>query len=113
MKKALKAQSALRNAAGLEPEQFPLEAFVGMISDEIQILREQGRIRRSDRRAHPATKQNPDQRRRHHRELRIARAAQRQKRLANTTHRLNNSRNRLVCTRLTGISVCFLSFIRS
>lgn len=28
-------------------------------------------------------------------------------------YRLNNSRSRFVCARLTGISVCFLSFIRS
>jgi hypothetical protein len=40
---ALKAQAALRSAAGLPPEQFPLSAFVGMISDEVQVLREQGR----------------------------------------------------------------------
>lgn len=43
LEEALKAQSALRKAAGLEHEQFPLEAFVGMISDEIQVLREQGK----------------------------------------------------------------------
>jgi len=43
LEEALKAQSALRVAAGLEPEQFPLEAFVGMISDEIQVLRELGK----------------------------------------------------------------------
>jgi hypothetical protein len=29
--------------AGLKPEQFPLPAFVGMISDEIEQLRNQGR----------------------------------------------------------------------
>ena len=40
---ALKAQAALRSAAGLPPEQFPVDAFVGMISDEIQVLREQGK----------------------------------------------------------------------
>ncbi|WP_348263400.1 hypothetical protein P8935_02325 [Telmatobacter sp. DSM 110680] len=39
---ALQAQSALRAAAGLEPERFPVEAFVGMISDEIEALRTQG-----------------------------------------------------------------------
>ncbi|GAC1356887.1 MAG: hypothetical protein NVSMB31_17400 [Vulcanimicrobiaceae bacterium] len=33
----------MREAAGLGPEQFPLEAFVGMISDEIETLRKQGR----------------------------------------------------------------------
>lgn len=40
---ALQAQSALRSAAGLEPERFPIDAFVGMISDEIEVLREQGK----------------------------------------------------------------------
>ena len=43
LEEALKAQTALRNAAGLEPEQFPLEAFVGMVSDEIESLRERGK----------------------------------------------------------------------
>jgi hypothetical protein len=38
----LKAQSVLRSAAGLEPERFPVEAFIGMVSDEIEILRKQG-----------------------------------------------------------------------
>lgn len=42
LEEALKAQAALRTAGGLEPEQFPVQAFVGMISDEIQALREQG-----------------------------------------------------------------------
>ncbi len=32
---------------------------------------------------------------------------------AETSHRLNSSRSRLVCDRLTGISVCCLSFMRS
>ena len=40
---ALRAQKALREAAGLGPEMFPLEAFVGMISDEIEKLRSQGK----------------------------------------------------------------------
>lgn len=40
---ALKAQKALRDAAGLGDEQFPVEAFVGMISDEVEALRKQGR----------------------------------------------------------------------
>ncbi len=40
---ALRAQQALRQAAGLEPEQFPIEAFVGMISDEIEELRKLGK----------------------------------------------------------------------
>ena len=43
IEEALKAQSALRSAAGLAPEQFPIEAFVGMISDEIETLRTQGK----------------------------------------------------------------------
>jgi hypothetical protein len=43
LEEALKAQSALRSAAGLEPEQFPIKAFVGMISDEIEALRTQGK----------------------------------------------------------------------
>jgi hypothetical protein len=42
LEEALKAQRALRAAAGLGPELFPLEAFVGMISDEVQALRERG-----------------------------------------------------------------------
>ena len=40
---ALRAQSALRDAAGLAPETFPLSGFVGMISDEIDALRKSGR----------------------------------------------------------------------
>jgi hypothetical protein len=43
LEEALKAQGALRAAAGLEPERFPVEAFVGMISDEIETLRAQGK----------------------------------------------------------------------
>lgn len=43
LEEALKAQSALRAAAGLEPEEFPVSAFVGMISDEIEILHAQGK----------------------------------------------------------------------
>jgi hypothetical protein len=35
LEQALQAQKALRAAAGLGPEMFPIEAFVGMISDEI------------------------------------------------------------------------------
>jgi hypothetical protein len=42
VEEAVKAQKALRAAAGLEPEQFPIQAFVGMISDEIEALRGQG-----------------------------------------------------------------------
>ena len=40
---ALKAQKFLREAAGLAPEQFPIEAFVGMVSDEVDALRQRGR----------------------------------------------------------------------
>jgi hypothetical protein len=43
VEEAVKAQKALRAAAGLEPEQFPIQAFVGMISDEIEVLRSQGK----------------------------------------------------------------------
>ncbi len=42
LEQALRAQKALRDAAGLAPEQFPIPAFVGMISDEIDALRQQG-----------------------------------------------------------------------
>ncbi len=40
---AIRAQKALRELAGLAPETFPVETFVGMISDEIETLRAQGR----------------------------------------------------------------------
>ena len=40
---AMTAQAALREAAGLPPERFPKEAFIGMISDEIRALRDRGR----------------------------------------------------------------------
>lgn len=43
LQEALKAQKALRDAAGLAPEQFPMEAFVGMISDEVESLRTRGK----------------------------------------------------------------------
>lgn len=39
---ALRALQALRDLAGLEPEMFPIQAFVGMISDEVETLRKQG-----------------------------------------------------------------------
>ncbi len=39
---AADAQTALRQALGLPPEQFPLQAFVGMVSDEIEQLRSKG-----------------------------------------------------------------------
>jgi hypothetical protein len=43
LEEALKAQKALRTAAGLGHEAFPVQAFVGMISDEIEALRKAGR----------------------------------------------------------------------
>jgi hypothetical protein len=43
LQEAIKAQKALRTAAGLGPEMFPLDAFVGMISDEIDSLRKAGK----------------------------------------------------------------------
>lgn len=42
VEEAVRAQQALRCAAGLGPEMFPVEAFVGMISDEVEQLRSQG-----------------------------------------------------------------------
>ena len=39
---AIQAQKALREFGGLPPERFPLEAFVGMVSDEIEQLRKLG-----------------------------------------------------------------------
>jgi len=43
VEEAIKAQKALRSAAGLRPEEFPIQAFVGMISDEIESLRKRGK----------------------------------------------------------------------
>ena len=43
VEQAVRAQKALREAAGLGPELFPIQAFVGMISDEIEALRSQGK----------------------------------------------------------------------
>jgi hypothetical protein len=43
LEEALRAQKALRDLAGLQPETFPVSSFVGMVSDEIEILRKQGR----------------------------------------------------------------------
>ncbi len=43
VEQALQAQKALREAAGLGPEMFPVEAFIGMISDEVETLRSQGK----------------------------------------------------------------------
>lgn len=42
VEEAIRAQKALRTAAGLGPEMFPVKAFVGMISDEIDSLRKAG-----------------------------------------------------------------------
>ena len=42
LQEALQAQQALRELGGLAPEQFPVEAFVGMVSDEIEHLRKLG-----------------------------------------------------------------------
>ena len=42
LEEALKAQKALRSRAGLGPEMFPLQAFVGMVRDELESLRKQG-----------------------------------------------------------------------
>lgn len=42
IEEALRAQRALRELAGLGPEMFPVQAFVGMISDEVETLRSQG-----------------------------------------------------------------------
>jgi hypothetical protein len=43
VEEAIRAQRALRELAGLGPEMFPVQAFVGMISDEVEALRRQGR----------------------------------------------------------------------
>ena len=40
---AVAAQRALRQALGLPEERFPAQAFVSMISDEIEQMRAQGR----------------------------------------------------------------------
>jgi hypothetical protein len=42
LQEALSAQKALRTAAGLGEETFPVTAFVCMISDEIEALRKRG-----------------------------------------------------------------------
>ena len=39
---ALRAQKAMRDALGLDEERFPVPAFVGMVSDEIEQLRARG-----------------------------------------------------------------------
>ena len=43
VEQALKAQQALRDSAALPPERFPLPAFIGMLSDEIETLRTAGK----------------------------------------------------------------------
>jgi hypothetical protein len=43
LEQIMRAQAALRSAAGMQPEEFPMEAFVGMVSDEVEDLRAQGR----------------------------------------------------------------------
>jgi hypothetical protein len=43
LEEAIKAQRALRAAAGLGEERFPISAFVGMISDEVEALRKAGK----------------------------------------------------------------------
>ncbi len=42
LEEALRAQKALRDLAGMGAEMFPMQAFVGMISDEIEALRKRG-----------------------------------------------------------------------
>jgi hypothetical protein len=42
LEEALRAQKALRDLVGLPPETFPVGAFVGMVSDEIEQLRKLG-----------------------------------------------------------------------
>ena len=42
LEEAIRAQNALRKLAGLGAEMFPIQSFVGMISDEIETLRKQG-----------------------------------------------------------------------
>lgn len=40
---SIRAQKAMRDALGLNEEVFPLPAFIGMVSDEIEQLRAAGR----------------------------------------------------------------------
>jgi hypothetical protein len=42
VEEAVLAQKALRELAGLGPEMFSIQAFVGMISDEVETLRSSG-----------------------------------------------------------------------
>ena len=43
LEEVMKAQSVLRSAARMAPERYPLPQIIGMLSDEIQALREKGR----------------------------------------------------------------------
>ena len=43
LEEAMKAQAALRSAARMPPERFPLPQIIGMFSDEIEALRNAGR----------------------------------------------------------------------
>jgi len=43
LEEILKAQGALRSAAKMPPERFPLPYAIGMFSDEIDVLRQKGR----------------------------------------------------------------------
>lgn len=43
VEEAVKAHKALRSLSGQGPEMFPIEAFVGMISDEVETLRTLGK----------------------------------------------------------------------
>jgi hypothetical protein len=43
IQEALKVQEAMRTELGLKPERFETPAFVGMLSDEIEKLRDAGR----------------------------------------------------------------------
>lgn len=43
LEEAMKAQAALRSAAKMPPERFPLPEIIAMFSDEIEKLREMGR----------------------------------------------------------------------
>lgn len=43
LSEALRAQKHMRNALGLREESFPVPAFINMVSDEIEQLRDAGR----------------------------------------------------------------------
>jgi hypothetical protein len=69
VEEAIKAQKSLRQAAGLETEEFPIQAFVGMISDEIESLRRRGK---SDSIDHSKKQRHGDHRLRDRGELCLA-----------------------------------------